>query len=146
MDTAEGSGIWTEGAGGPTVQIYVLCLKKLPVVCVYESHLGSIARFRPAWWWSLRAKQQLEMMHKAESSCKNVCKYINIHKQLQRRQDRYGFLLKKLFLSLVGATRRQAEQALSKGRACVCFCVQDPQLLTQRSQLRELHEALQYPT
>lgn len=67
--------------GGPPFR-YMLCLKKLPVFCMYESHFRSIAHFRHAWWWSLRAKQQLEMIHKAEPSCKNVCKFINIHKHL----------------------------------------------------------------
>lgn len=114
MDAAEGFGIFF-------IQINVLCRKELPVCCEYESHCRSTEHFRHAWWWSLRAKMQLEMMHKAESGCKNVCNYINIHKQLQRRQDRYMVLCwnGSSCLSWVPLDVRPSSKAVSMW---ACFC------------------------
>ena len=82
-------------------------------------------------------------MHKAERSGKNVRKYINTRKQLQRRRDRWEWvflMLKRLFSSLVGATWRRASASLSKA-VCVYVCVLARKIGSPSAGWAKLHEA-----
>lgn len=87
------------------------------------------------------------MMHKAEPSCKNVCKYINIHKQLWRRHDRYVFfMLKWLFFVPHGCYLKTGQAARSKAVYMCVFVCKIHSSSPSGSQLRKLHEVLQNPT